>query len=213
MKKSDEYDDMDIEHTLDWAEGTNQMKRYAHLDQDDKIASILQSRGIDAEIGETTPETKDCPKCMQEIPFDARNCPYCMVRVDDTPADWYQLYSELIENDDDPLLEKYQGMSSTTPTMQRLPREQFSWVRAVLSSFLVEAAGLGEPPNAHNEILDVINIDAVPADAVDAAEELILRTSFEENYQLHETEYELAENEDFLEYLRGDSQLGDTPFN
>ncbi|WP_262178313.1 tyrosine-type recombinase/integrase [Haloarcula laminariae] len=208
MKRSSEYDDMDIEHTLDWAEGSNQMKRYAHISQEDKIASVLQARGIEAETGNVEPEFKDCPRCGRQIPYDARNCPYCSVRVNEKPADWYQLYSELlIDPEEDALYKKYSGMSSTTPALQRLPREQFSWVNAVFMSFLVERAGIGEPPGAHDEIMDVINIDNLPEEAIDKVKHLILSTSFAENYQLHQADYELAENEEFLDWLRGDSNL------
>jgi integrase len=206
MKKSSEYSDMDIEHTLDWAEGSNQMGRYSHLDQEDKIASVLQARGIEAESGAVEPEFKDCPRCGRQIPYDARNCPYCSVRVDEKPADWYQLYSELlVAPEDDPLHGKYAGMSSTTPTMQRLPREQFSWVRAVFMSFLVERTELGEPPGAHDEIMDRINIDNLPEEAIEKVKHLIMSTSHQENFQLHQANYELAENEEFLEWLRGEN--------
>jgi RNA polymerase subunit RPABC4/transcription elongation factor Spt4 len=202
MKKSNEYDDMDIEHTLDWSEGTNQMKRYAHLDQDDKIASILESRGIDAELGKTTPEMKDCPRCMREIPYDARTCPYCTVRVSESPADWYQLYSELIEDDDDPLIEKYAGLSSTTPTMQRLPRDQFLWVEGVFRSLLFRFTDhLSDRPRAYDEILTKINLDKVTQDVIDAAEHILLTTSIEKNYQENQVEYKLSESEEFIEQL------------
>ncbi|MCU4717600.1 site-specific integrase [Halapricum hydrolyticum] len=203
MKKSPEYDDMDIEHTLDWAEGSNQMKRYSHVTQDDKIASVLQARGIEAESGTVEPELQDCPRCGRQIPYDARNCPYCSVRVDEKPAGWYQLYSKLlIDPENDPLHKKYAGMSGTTPTMQRLPREQFSWVNAVFRSFLVERVGLGDPPGSHDEIMEIINIENLPEEAIEKVKHLILSTSFGANYQHHQADYELAENEEFTEWLR-----------
>ena len=208
MKKSPEYSDMDIEHTLDWSEGSNQMKRYSHVTQEDKIASVLQARGIEAESGSVEPELMGCPRCGRDIPYDARNCPYCSVRVDSKPADWYQLYSDLlIAPEEDPLCKKYEGMASTTPTIQRLPREQFSWVTAVFRSFLVERAGIGEPLGAHEEILDEIDIDSLPEEAVESVKRLILSSSQQQNYQLHQADYELAEDEEFLEWLRGESSV------
>lgn len=209
MKKSPEYDDMDIEHTLDWAEGSNQMKRYSHVSQEDKIASVLQARGIEAESGTVEPEFQDCPRCGRQIPYDARNCPYCSVRVDEKPADWYQLYSELvIESEGDPLYEKYAGMASTTPPMQRLPRDQFSWVSAVIRSFLVESEGFGSPPPAHEEIVEMIDTTNMPEGAIEDAKQLIVSHSLKENYEENEVAYEMSENEEFLEYLRGERGLG-----
>lgn len=203
MKKSSEYSDMDIEHTLDWAEGSNQMKRYSHVSQEDKIASVLQARGIEAESGTVEPEFKDCPRCRRQIPYDARNCPYCSVRVNEKPADWYQLYSDLIKEDDDPVIEKYDGLSSTTPTMQRLPRDQFLWVRAVFRSVLFECTDyITEPPRAHDEILMKINTKEVSDDMIDVAEHLLLTTTIKDNYQEHAVDYELSESEEFVEQLQ-----------
>jgi len=206
MKKSPEYVDMDIEHTLDWSEGSNQMKRYSHLTQEDKIASVLQARGIEAESGNVEPELMGCPRCGRDIPYDARNCPYCSVRVDSRPADWYQLYSDLlIAPEEDPLYQKYAGMSSTTPSIQRLPREQFGWVRAVFRSLLAERLGPEGPSGPHDEIMDVIDTNNLSEEEVEEVEQLYLSTGLKENYQLHQADYELAENEEFLEWLRGES--------
>lgn len=204
MKKSPEYSDMDIEHTLDWAEGSNQMKRYSHVTQEDKIASVLQARGVEAESGTVEPEVKDCPRCVRQIPYDARNCPYCSVRVDEKPAGWYPLYSELLINTEgDPLYEKYAGISSTTPTMQRLPREQFAWVQKVFRSFLAERLELGSTPK-DDEILDVINVNNPSEESTEKIKQLVLDTNLQDNYQLHQADYEIAEDDEFLEWLRDD---------
>jgi len=203
MKKSPEYGDMDIEHTLDWAEGSNQMKRYSHVSQEDKIASVLQARGIEAESGTVEPEFKDCPRCGRQIPFDARNCPYCSVRVDEKPADWYPLYSDLIKEDDDPVIKKYDGLSSTTPTMQRLPRDQFMWVTAVFRSALFEQTDyITESPVAHDKILTKINIKEISDDSIAAMKHILLTTNITENYQERQVDYELNESEEFIEELQ-----------
>ena len=98
-------------------------------------------------------------------------------------------------------------MASTTPTIQRLPREQFSWVTAVFMSFLFERAEIGEPPGAHEEILDEIDIDNLPEEAVESVKRLILSSSHQQNYQLHQADYELAEDEELLEWFRGESSV------
>jgi len=132
MKKSSRYSDMDIEHTLDWTDGSNQMQRYSHLDQDDKIASILNARGIKPDKGEVKPETQDCPRCSQSIPWDANSCPYCSLRLSSGAPRWYQIYRKsLVSPEDDLVLSQYDD-GLPPQSMSQLSKGAFKRVLAVI---------------------------------------------------------------------------------
>lgn len=210
MKKSSEYSDMDIEHTLDWSAGSNQMKRYSHVDQTDKIASVLRARGIEAEEGSVDPEFSDCPRCGQQIPYDARNCPYCTVRVSEKPADWFKLYRKvLIDTENDAVVSKYDGMSSATPSLPRLPKPEFERVNevfeAVLAIQVLDTQVSTAYENASDE-QDVLTealeerIEEVDASVLTDEElERVLELASDpetrlENVDLHEVGYELTPN-------------------
>jgi len=128
MKKSDKYDDMHIEQVMDWAPGSQQHRRYEHLKQTDKINSILRARGVEPEDDEMDPEDRDCPSCLQTIPWDARTCPYCSVRVDDAPADWWELYTRIVD-DDDPVYKRYADAPAITPAFAALSPQMMKHVR------------------------------------------------------------------------------------
>lgn len=201
MKKSPQYDDMDIEHMLDWTEGTNQMKRYAHLNQDDKIASVLHAQGIEAETGTVDPERLDCPRCNREIPYDANSCPYCSLIIDERPADWLTVYRE-IRGEDDPIVKKYRDRPSTAPPAQALPPNEWNTVREVIG-FAMLGAGLAQKPGYDEEIELPFDVDDIDYDALRRVRKSLgdrLR-----NYVENPNEYEMID-EDAAEQLRSSAK-------
>lgn len=132
MKKSSRYSDMDIEHTLDWSQGSNQMKRYSHVNQDEKVASILNAHDIKANEGDINPETQDCPRCTQTIPWDANSCPYCSLRLSSGAPQWYQIYRKsLVSPEDDLVLSQYDD-GLPPQSMSQLSKGAFKRVLAVI---------------------------------------------------------------------------------
>ncbi len=132
MKKSPHYSDMDIEHTLDWSQGSSQMKRYSHVNQDERIASVLNAQGIKPQEGDVQPETQDCPRCTQTIPWDANSCPYCSIRLSSGAPRWYQIYRKsLVSPEDDLVLSQYDD-GLPPQSMSQLSKGAFKRVLAVI---------------------------------------------------------------------------------
>ncbi|WP_312909295.1 tyrosine-type recombinase/integrase [Natronosalvus caseinilyticus] len=198
MKKSNDYSDLHIEHTLNWAEGSNEHKRYEHLDQDDKINAILRAKGIDAQDDDVDPEEIDCPQCQRKIPFDANRCPYCSMIIDDRPAEWFQLYREIV-NEDDPVKKKYDEMASITPEIAGLTKAEFEHVREkfAMAVQLHDFGGIDYDDHRKNvedydwaSEIDISGIDETDIDYISknwvAASEPLAR-----NFDVNETEYRL----------------------
>jgi len=207
MKKSREYSDMDIEHTLDWSEGSNQMQRYGHMDQSDKVNSVLQARGIEPEEGGPEPESMDCPRCSRTIPYDARNCPYCTVRVDERPAGWFSIYRQCV-GQDDPIRRKYSSKASTTKPIQQLDRAEYLRVTVVLVTVLYDRRGMGQEPS--EKARENVDASALDEEDVDVVEELLLNENVFEQLGERRTEWDLAVDEDTVEQVLSEEVIDGT---
>jgi len=53
--------------------------------------------------------------------------------------------------------------------------------------------------------MDVVNINNLSEEQIEKVKQLYVSTDIKENYQFHQADYELAENEGLLEWLRGES--------
>lgn len=199
MKKSDEYDDMHIETTLDWAEGTNQHGRYEHLNQDDKVNSLLRARGIDPEDDPMEPEEQDCPRCQREIPYDARVCPYCNLIVDDTPTDWFHLYRK-ITTETDPVRQKYDEIASATPVFHQLSKNEFDHVR-MMFYWAIRHHDIGlntdKVSDRVNKSLDYDAIETIEKSDIDemSMEYVTENDQVARNYLENTTDYKLSDTE------------------
>ncbi|SEO35011.1 PLD-like domain-containing protein [Halogranum amylolyticum] len=103
MRKKDEYGPGDIEHNLDWTEGTNQHERYEHINQSDQIKSLLRAADIDADVDiDVEEEAIKCPRCDTIMAAGTSQCPRCHLRVsDDARPQWLQAFFDVAEEDDD----------------------------------------------------------------------------------------------------------------
>ncbi|MDS0474373.1 tyrosine-type recombinase/integrase [Natrinema sp. 1APR25-10V2] len=197
MKKSDEYSDLHIETTLDWADGTNQHARYEHLDQDDKVHSLLRARGVEPEDDPMEPEEQDCPQCQRAIPYDARSCPYCSLIVDDTPAGWYQHYCK-ITVEDDPVRQKYDSLASATPTFHQISKNEFEHARAVgYWAIMAHDHDTADVPDRVDESLDYDAINAMDREETSELNEqfLLANEDLAKNYVENPTDYKIAEDD------------------
>lgn len=117
MKKQEKYNDTMIERVMDWKEGTSEHRRYAHVEQDEKVGMILEAQGIESEEIDIEDDETKCPRCERIIPNLAETCPYCSLALEQKQPRWFRHFEAVTEESE--LVQYYQNRP--VPEFEELP--------------------------------------------------------------------------------------------
>jgi hypothetical protein len=88
-KKMKKWNNDALEVFFGWVKGSTMPSYYGRLTEDDVNEVILQDAGIKTktEIGETDIKDKECPRCHNRNPFNAKFCNTCSLALDSKIAE------------------------------------------------------------------------------------------------------------------------------